>query len=35
VNELFSRSWIQKSASGEAGIATEPVPNLKGRKHLH
>jgi hypothetical protein len=35
VNELFSRRWIQKSASGEAGIATEPVPNLKGRKHLH
>ena len=35
VNELFSRSWIQKSATGEAGIASEPMPNLKARKHLH
>jgi len=35
VNELFSRSWIQKGDTGEAGIASEPVPNLKGRKHLH
>ena len=35
VNELFSRNWAQKTASGEAGIASETVPNLKGRKHLH
>ena len=35
VNDLFSRSWIQKSENGETGLATEPVPNFKGRKHLH
>jgi len=35
VNDLFSRSWMEKSQSGETGLASEPVPNLKGRKHLH
>lgn len=35
INDLFSRSWLQKSESGETGLSSEPVPNLKGRKHLH
>ena len=35
VNELFSRSWMEMSQSGDSGLASEPVPNLKGRKHLH
>lgn len=35
VNELFSRNWIQRKESGEVGMASEPTPTGKGRKHLH
>lgn len=37
VNELFSRSWMERTANGEVqqGLASEPTPTTKGRKHLH
>jgi len=35
VNELFSRSWIERSASGQTSPSSEPTPSGKGRKHLH
>jgi hypothetical protein len=35
VNELFSRSWIERTASGQASLSSEPTPTAKGRKHLH
>lgn len=35
VNELFSRSWIERSANGQTSVSSEPTPTGKGRKHLH
>jgi hypothetical protein len=35
VNELFSRSWIERTDSEKASLSSEPTPTGKGRKHLH
>jgi hypothetical protein len=35
VNELFSRSWLERGASEPTGASSEPAPTGKGRKHLH
>ena len=35
VNELFSRNWMERTATGQSGLSSEPTPTGKGRKHLH
>jgi hypothetical protein len=35
VNELFSRSATQAGSTGQSELASEPVPVMRGRKHLH
>ncbi|HTS54541.1 MAG TPA: DUF6806 family protein [Burkholderiales bacterium] len=35
VNELFSRNWMERTATGQSSLSSEPTPAGKGRKHLH